>query len=247
MQRALKIEQRKLKTWITLGNMSFNNSDEIKEGISPANLGGMGEISFPTSEQPGSGDVPAGGESEEDEKDKKEKGLMKANTFEQFNQLNEGFGRYEYDRWTKKNGKIKWPKWCKPLMKELIEGGFMESFYDAEYNYIYLMWNKLGEDIKFDTDKRKKALGKQASELISDHYNDIVGYTAFAFEGAMIALELSKYVDDQLANMEMPEPAYYVAKEYFKNHGLKYQRSRIFNAAVDKLEKWYKDNNVQTL
>jgi hypothetical protein len=132
-------------------------------------------------------------------------------------------------------------------MKEIIQGGFMDPVYDAEHNYIYLMWNRLSDDEKFNSDKRRKALGKKPAQLIADHYNDITGYTAFFFEGAMIALELSKQVDDQLADMKMPEPAYYVAKEYFKNHGMNYNRSRIFNATVDKLDAWYKANRIQTL
>jgi hypothetical protein len=50
--------------------------EEVEEGISPANIGGMGEVSLPTDTQPGSGDVPAGRKSEDDEEDK-EKQLSK--------------------------------------------------------------------------------------------------------------------------------------------------------------------------
>jgi hypothetical protein len=49
-----------------------DNFHEIEEGISPANIGGMGPIQLPTDSQPGSGDVPAGRKSEEDEEDEKE-------------------------------------------------------------------------------------------------------------------------------------------------------------------------------
>ena len=60
---------------------------EVKEGISPANIGGMGPIQLPTDSQPGSGDVPAGTKSEDDEEDEKElkenmKGLI--TSFESF-------------------------------------------------------------------------------------------------------------------------------------------------------------------
>ena len=186
--------------------------------------------------------------SKELDKMEESKSLKHIQTLNEFKQVNEGYwSNYEYKKWTEKNGKIRWPKWCKPLMKEIIQGGFMDPVYDAEHNYIYLMWNRLSDDEKFDSDKRKKALGKKPAKLVSDHYNDVTGYTAFFFEGAMIALELSKQVDDQLADMKMPEPAYYVAKEYFKNHGMNYNRSRIFNATVDKLDAWYKANRIQTL
>jgi hypothetical protein len=61
--------------------------EEVEEGISPSNIGGMGPIQLPTDSQPGSGDVPAGRKSEEDEEDEKQikenmKGLF--TTFDQF-------------------------------------------------------------------------------------------------------------------------------------------------------------------
>jgi hypothetical protein len=55
------------------------------EGISPANIGGMGATLLPTATQPGSGDVLSGaGDAEEEYKKKKRKreGMLK--TFEQF-------------------------------------------------------------------------------------------------------------------------------------------------------------------
>jgi len=166
--------------------------------------------------------------------------------FEQF--VTEGFwSGFEYGKWVKANGKIKWPKWIKDQMKEIIEGGFMDPVYDAEHNYIYLWWNTLSDEQKFSTDKREKALGKLAAKLINDHYNDITGYTAFFFEGAAIALDLSKQIKDKIANNEDVEPAYYLAKEYFKNIGKDYNRSRVFNAAHEKLAEWMKKNNIKTL
>ena len=36
-------------------------------------------------------------------------------------------------------------------------------------------------------------------------------------------------------------------KEYFNNFGMETFRSRIFNSAVEKLEKWMKDNQIETL
>ena len=55
---------------------------EVKENVTPSSIGGMGAPSFPTQNNPGSGDVPAGsGDAEEDFKKKKKKFLK---TFEQF-------------------------------------------------------------------------------------------------------------------------------------------------------------------
>jgi len=58
---------------------------------------------------------------------------------------------------------------------------------------------------------------------------------------------LKKRRIQEKANDESIEPAYYLAKEYFKNHGMDYNRSRIFNAAYEKLANWMKENNIQTL
>jgi hypothetical protein len=175
-----------------------------------------------------------------------ENNMKHVKLYEEF--IAEGFwSGYEYKKWVKANGKIKYPSWIKEQMKEIIEGGFMDPVYDAEHNYIYLWWNSLTDDQKFNSDKRKKALGDVAAKLLNDHYNDITGYTAFFFEGAAIALDLSKQVEDKLANGEAVEPAYYLAKEYFKNIGKDYNRSRVFNAAHEKLAEWMKLKGVETL
>ena len=59
---------------------------EVAENITPSNIGGMGDISFPTETEVGSGDIPKGRKSEEDE-DEKEIKEMKTSfipTFEAF-------------------------------------------------------------------------------------------------------------------------------------------------------------------
>ena len=53
--------------------MKRYRSNNVEEGISPANIGGMGPIQLPTDTEPGSGDVPRGTKSEDDEDDEKEK------------------------------------------------------------------------------------------------------------------------------------------------------------------------------
>ena len=78
-------------------------------------------------------------------------------------------------------------------------------------------------------------------------YNDLTGYNMFFMQGAMYALEVSKQIQDRIANGESVEPAYYMMKEYFNNFGMDTKRSRVFNAAYEKLEKWMKDNNIKTL
>lgn len=168
------------------------------------------------------------------------------------NQLNEGYwSGYDYDKWTKANGKPKYPKWVKVTLKEIVKGGFMESHYDAEHMYMVL-WlgsfdNQRRAELSAYDKKGIKEFGKVGYKLVRDRWNDLTGYNMFFMMGAMYALEVSKQIEDRIANGESVEPAYYMMKEYFNNFGMDTKRSRIFNAAYEKLEKWMKDNNIKTL
>ena len=168
------------------------------------------------------------------------------------NQLNEGYwSGYDYDKWTKENGKPKYPKWVKVTLKEIVKGGFMESHYDAEHMYMVL-WlgsfdNQRRAELSAYDKKGIKEFGKVGYKLVRDRWNDLTGYNMFFMMGAMYALEVSKQIEDRIANGESVEPAYYMMKEYFNNFGMDTKRSRIFNAAYEKLEKWMKDNNIKTL
>lgn len=168
------------------------------------------------------------------------------------NQLNEGYwSSYEYDNWTKENGKPKYPKWVKTTLKEIVKGGFMDPVYDAEHNYMVL-WlgsfdNQRRAELSAYEKKGIKEFGKVGYEMVRRFWNDLTGYNMFSMMGAMYALEVSKHIQDRIANGEPVEPAYYMMKEYFNNFGMDTKRSRIFNAAYEKLEKWMKDNNIKTL
>lgn len=168
------------------------------------------------------------------------------------NQLNEGYwSHYEYDNWTKENGKPKYPKWVKTTLKEIVKGGFMEPVYDAEHNYMVL-WlgsfdNQRRAELSAYDKKGIKEFGKVGYKMVRRFWNDLTGYNMFFMMGAMYALEVSKHIQDRIANGEPVEPAYYMMKEYFNNFGMDTKRSRIFNAAYEKLEKWMKDNNIKTL
>ena len=173
-------------------------------------------------------------------------------TLEESNQLNEGYwSGYDYDKWTKENGKPKYPKWVKVTLKEIVKGGFMDSVYDSEHMYMVL-WlgsfdNQRRAELSAYDKKGIKEFGKVGYKMVRDKWNDLTGYTMFSMMGAMYALEVSKHVRDMQANGESIEPAYYLMKEYFNNFGMDTKRSRIFNAAYEKLEKWMKDNNIKTL
>ena len=166
--------------------------------------------------------------------------------------INEGYwSSYEYDKWTKENGKPKYPKWVKTTLKEIVKGGFMEPVYDAEHNYMVLwlasLENKNRAELYAYDKKGEKVLGKVGYAMYQRFYNDLTGYNMFFMQGAMYALEVSKNIKDRVANGEPVEPAYYMMKEYFNNFGMDTKRSRVFNAAYEKLEKWMKENSIPTL
>ena len=168
------------------------------------------------------------------------------------NELNEGYwSGYDYSKWTKENGKPKYPKWVKVTLKEIVKGGFMDPVYDSEHMYMVL-WlgsfdNQRRAELSAYDKKGIKEFGKVGYKLVRDRWNDLTGYNMFFMMGAMYALEVSKQIEDRIANGESVEPAYYMMKEYFNNFGMDTKRSRIFNAAYEKLEKWMKDNNIKTL
>ena len=166
--------------------------------------------------------------------------------------VNEGYwSHYDYEKWTKENGKPKYPKWVKTTLKEIVKGGFMEEVYDAEHNYMVLwlasLENKRRSELYTYDKKGVKEFGKVGYAMYQRFYNDLTGYNMFFMQGAMYALEVSKQIQDRIANGEPVEPAYYMMKEYFNNFGMDTKRSRVFNAAYEKLEKWMKDNQIETL
>ena len=186
------------------------------------------------------------------EKSKEIDAMKEAKEFKHIRPLNEGYwSGYDYKKWTEENGKPKYPKWIKVTLKEIVKGGFMEPHYDAEHMYMVL-WlgsfdNKTRAELSAYDKKGIKEFGKVGYKMVRDKWNDLTGYNMFSMMGAMYALEVSKHVRDMQANGESIEPAYYLMKEYFNNFGMDTKRSRIFNAAYEKLEKWMKDNQIETL
>lgn len=186
------------------------------------------------------------------EKSKEIDAMKEAKQFKHIRSLNEGYwSGYDYKKWTEENGKPKYPKWIKVTLKEIVKGGFMDKVYDSEHMYMVL-WlgsfdNKRRSELSAYDKKGIKEFGEVGYKLVRDRWNDLTGYNMFFMMGAMYALEVSKHVRDMQANGESIEPAYYLMKEYFNNFGMDTKRSRIFNAAYEKLEKWMKDNQIETL
>jgi len=166
--------------------------------------------------------------------------------------LNESYwSSYEYEKWVKDNGKPKYPKWIKSTLKEITNAGFMDPVYNSEHQYM-VVWlssfdNKKRSELLAYDKKGIKELGQTGYEMYKRFYNDLTGYNMFSMMGAIYALEVSKHIEDRVANGEPVEPAYYMMKEYFNNMGMDTKRSRIFNAAYEKLEKWMKENSIPTL
>lgn len=178
--------------------------------------------------------------------------LLGMNERKYIKSLNEGYwSSYDYGKWTKENGKPKYPKWVKTTLKEIVKGGFMEEIYDDEHNYMVLwlasLESKRRSELYAYDKKGIKEFGKVGYAMYQRFYNDLTGYNMFFMQGAMYALEVSKHIQDRIANGEPVEPAYYMMKEYFNGFGMKTDRSRVFNAAYEKLEKWMKDNQIETL
>ena len=68
-----------------------------------------------------------------------------------------------------------------------------------------------------------------------------------AEKAAYYAYEVSKHVEDLVANDESIEPAYYMMKNYFNSFGLKTDRNKVFDRAVKELESWMEQNKIKTL
>jgi hypothetical protein len=166
--------------------------------------------------------------------------------FKHLKSLNEYYGKREHDDFEKEFGKIKYPKWIKVKMKELVDGNFIEKVYAKPHNYMSFWLNQMGKR-KFNTDERKKELGDAGYKLTDRYWNDLTGYNAFKLEAAEAAMEVSKHIEDLVANKESVEPAYYLMKNYFNAFEMQTDRSKIFDMAVGILEEWMTANAIETL
>jgi hypothetical protein len=164
--------------------------------------------------------------------------------------LSESMGGYEYDKWIKENGKIKYPKWITVTRKEIVKKGLMDSVYDNESQNMSIWAKSLGKNlfpIIADSKKREKEFGKTGAKFMDRYYNDIMGFTAISWEAATICLELIGNVEDRIANGEDYEPAYYLAKEYFNNFGMDTKRSKLFIQVDKKLSAYMADNKLDSM
>ena len=159
--------------------------------------------------------------------------------FEAF--INEMFMR-EQDviRWEKENGTLPIPKDIVKLSNDMAKAGFIkknDKLIQAK------LWIALENVSWIEMEKKFGVLvGKFYGGTF---YNEMTN--VMSEKSAYYAYEVSKQVEDKVANGEEVEPAYYEMKSYFNAFGMDYSRNRIFNGAVDKLEDWMKSNKIETL
>lgn len=158
------------------------------------------------------------------------------------NELNERYvTKRDIEGWEKDNGKLPFPPEVlaatKLMAKYKLADDDQLTRAHIWYRFHYGSWidmEKFGAHVK-------KFYG-------SDFYTEFSsGYTSMFMEAKAHAASIMALIEDKNANGEAIEPAYYEVKEWFKNHDLDYKRNRIFNAAVEYVQKWLKESGIKTL
>jgi len=143
-------------------------------------------------------------------------------------------------RWEREHGKLPIPKEISAMAKDMLKAGFIRK--DTTLTQAKL-WIAL-EDLSWIEMEKKfgNLVGKFYGGEFYNEMSDVISIKA-----AYYAYEVSKSIQDKVANREDVEPAYYELKAYFNSFGMDYNRSRIFNSAVSLLEEWMKSNKIETL
>ena len=143
-------------------------------------------------------------------------------------------------RWEREHGKLPIPKEISAMAKDMLKAGFIRK--DTTLTQAKL-WIAL-EDVTWI--EMEKKFGKLVGKFYGgEFYNEMTD--VISIKAAYYAYEVSKSIQDKVANGEDVEPAYYELKTYFNAFGMDYNRSRIFNSAVSLLEEWMKSNKIETL
>jgi hypothetical protein len=143
-------------------------------------------------------------------------------------------------RWEREHGKLPIPKKISAMSKDMLKTGFIKK--DNTLTRAKL-WIAL-EDVSWIEMEKKfgKLVGKFYGGEFYNEMSDIISIKA-----AYYAYEVSKSIQDKVANGEDVEPAYYELKAYFNAFGIDYNRNKIFNIAESLLEEWMKSNKIETL
>jgi hypothetical protein len=146
----------------------------------------------------------------------------------------------EISTWEKEVGKLPIPKKIKGISKEMAKAGFIRKDTKSVQAKLWIglegiSWIEMKE--KFG-DIVGKFYGGQFYQAMTN---------PMAEKSAYYAYEVSKHVEDLVANDESIEPAYYMMKNYFNSFELKIDRNNVFDRAVKELEAWMKQNKINTL
>lgn len=158
------------------------------------------------------------------------------------NELNERYvTKRDIEGWEKDNGKLPFPPEVLAATKLMAKYKLAD---DDQLTRAHI-WYRFHEGSWIDMEK----FGAHVKKFFgSDFYSAFSsGYTSMFMEAKAHAASIMALIEDKNANGEAIEPAYYEVKEWFKNHDLDYKRSRIFNAAVDYVQKWLKESGIKTL
>ena len=153
--------------------------------------------------------------------------------YEQF--INERYiTKRDVEGWEKDNGKLPFPAEVLAASKKVASYGLAD---DDQLTRAHL-WILFNENNWMNMEK----FGAHVRKFYgSDFYSVFVnGYDSLYMQAKYYAAEVISHIEDKLANKESVEPAYYEMKNYFNSFGMNYNRSRIFNSAVDHVEKWMK-------
>lgn len=142
--------------------------------------------------------------------------------------------------WEKEFGKLPIPKEVSSIAKDMKKAGFISN---DDLIFQAKLWISL-EDLTW-TEMEKK-FGSTVGKFYGGRFYNEMTDTIYT-KAAYYAYEVSKQIEDKAANGEEVEPAYYELKSYFNAFGMNYNRSRIFDSAVTKLEEWIKKNKINTL
>ena len=147
----------------------------------------------------------------------------------------------DIEGWEKDNGKLPFPPEVLAATKLMAKYKLAD---DDQLTRAHI-WYRFHDGSWIDMEK----FGAHVKKFYgSDFYSEFSsGYTSMFMEAKAHAASIMALIEDKHANGEAIEPAYYEVKEWFKNHDLDYKRSRIFNAAVDYVQKWLKDSGIKTL
>ena len=122
--------------------------------------------------------------------------------------------------------------------EKILKGMVKEKFLDSVTNKDRLIYfvESLGKE-KFGYGSK----GKPLSPLVDRFWNDITTEAIF-FGGKMAAYSVAMSIKDMKRNGEEMDSPYEMLKEYFKNFGMDYSRSRVFDSATRNLDEWMKRN-----